>query len=187
MILSILGFAFFFHLCVYVSFVFSLVDGFDDADQILAHKLSLNPGDSEALLGRFLCAGKYKSLSEIRFTDKAFFFHVAKLAERVDKLGKNISLEAQPAWPELKRLYDLMSEYAEIRKETDKADEKCKSIEGKLRDRTLTKMEIYKYQKEYSRIKTALLTVDDERVDKFRKATEQLDLIRKIFRDSEFA
>ena len=162
-------------------------DGFDDADQILAHKLRLNPGDSDALLGRFLCAGKYKSLSEIRFTDKAFFFHVAKLTERIDKLEHSISVDVQHAWPELRRLFDLMSEYAGIRKEADKTNEKCNSIAGKIKDPTRTKYEIYKYQKEYSRIKTASLTLDDERVEKFREATAQLDLIRKIFKDSAFA
>ena len=162
-------------------------DGFDDADQILAHKLRLNPGDSDALLGRFLCAGKYKSLSEIRFTDKAFFFHVAKLTERIDKLEHSISVDVQHAWPELRRLFDLMSEYAGIRKEADKTNEKCNSIAGKIKDPTRTKYEIYKYQKEYSRIKTASLMLDDERVEKFREATAQLDLIRKIFKDSAFA
>ena len=95
-------------------------DGFDEADQILAHKLRLDPGDSEALLGRFLCAGNWKSLNNINLSDRTFYFHVARLTERLKKLENSISAEDLPDWPELKKLADLLNEYAESEKNLTK-------------------------------------------------------------------
>ena len=43
---------------------------YDEADQIFSHKLTLNPKDFEAVLGRFLCAGRWKSLKDIDLDDR---------------------------------------------------------------------------------------------------------------------
>ena len=57
---------------------------FAEADQILSHKLKTNPKDFEALLGRFLCAGKWKSLAGIDLEDRLFMSHVRKLPDQQD-------------------------------------------------------------------------------------------------------
>lgn len=161
-------------------------DGFDEADQILAHKLRLDPGDSEALLGRFLCAGNWKSLCNINLSDRTFYFHVARLTERLEKLENSISAEDLPDWPELKKLADLLNEYAVIRKESDKMEDKHKSFEGKINDRTLTNYEKHKMLKEMSRLSTDVTAYLDEKTRLFTITAEQLNLLRERFKDSAF-
>ena len=161
-------------------------DGFDEADQILAHKLKLNPKDSEALLGRFLCAGKWKTLSDIKLSDRALYFHIARLTERLEKLEKSISVEDQPDWPELKKLADLLKEYSVVRKEADKMDDKHKSLEGKIMDPTLTNMEKHKMLKEMSRLSTDVMDYDLERTRMFTLVAEQLKLLKEKFKGSAF-
>lgn len=161
-------------------------DGFDEADQILAHKLKLNPKDSEALLGRFLCAGKWKTLSDIKLSDRAFYFHVSRLTERLEKFEKSISVEDQPDWPELKKLADLLKKYSVVRKEADKMDDKQKSLEGKIMDPTLTNMEKHKMLKEMSKLSTDVMDYDDERTKLFTLVSEQLKLLKEKFKDSAF-
>ena len=162
-------------------------DGFDEADQILAHKLRMNPKDRDALLGRFLCAGKWKTLDDIKLSDRKFVFHEAKLSEFIDKIGKGISVEDQPDWPELKKLADMMKEYSEVRKEADKMDDKYKSMEGKSRDSTLTNYERYKLQKEMSKLSVEVRPYDDERSRMFVLVSNQLAKLKEIYKDSIFA
>ena len=119
---------------------------FDEADQILSHKLMLNPKDFEALFGRFLCAGKWKSLKDIDVNDKMFMSHVRKLKGQLGSIGKRISVEDQPLWKDIRVLSELLEEYSVRRHTFNRTHEKYNSVCGKLTNTFLMEEEIKEYK-----------------------------------------
>ena len=135
---------------------------FDEADQILSHKLMLNPKDFDALFGRFLCAGKWKSLKDIDINDKMFMSHVRKLSGQLDTIEKRISLEDQPLWKDIRTLSDLLAEYSVRRHAFDRMHEKYQSICGKLTNTFLMDDERKDYKRQEGEIWEQVTALEGE-------------------------
>lgn len=121
---------------------------YDEADQIFSHKLTMDPKDFGAVLGRFLCAGRWKSLEDIDINDNMFMSHVRDLPDKLNAVGKRISEEDQPLWKDIRMLSDLLTEYSVRRHAFNRVNEKYKSVSGKLNNTFLMPEEItdYKHQ-----------------------------------------
>ena len=65
-------------------------------------------------------------------------------------------------------------------------EDKLKSFEGKINDRTLTNYEKHKMLKEMSRLSTDVTAYLDEKTRLFTITAEQLNLLRERFKDSVF-
>ncbi|MCR5329496.1 MAG: hypothetical protein K6E12_11715 [Saccharofermentans sp.] len=115
---------------------------FDEADQILSHKLMLNPRDFEALFGRFLCAGEWESLKDIDINDNMFMSHVRNLPDKLNAIEMSISKEDQPLWKEIRVLSDILAEYSVKRREFNRANAKYSSVCGKLNNTYLMPEEV---------------------------------------------
>ena len=135
---------------------------FDEADQILSHKLMANPKDFDALLGRFLCAGKWRSLEDIDIDDSLFMSHIRGLPERLDAIEKRISKDNQPLWEDIRKYSDLLGEYAEKIHDFNKQREKYKSLSGKLKNDYLMKNEIKDFKRQRAEVMTELSSLDIE-------------------------
>lgn len=134
---------------------------FAEADQILSHKLMANPKDFESLFGRFLCAGKWKSLADIDLNDRLLRFHLKNLPGQLDMIEKRISIEDQPLWENIRKLSDLLSEYAVRMAAFNRVREKYVSICGKLNDDLMSK-EIEDYTRQKDEIYEKLTVLDGE-------------------------
>lgn len=135
---------------------------FDEADQILSHKLMLNPKDFDALFGRFLCAGKWKSLKDIDINDKLFMSHVRKLKGQLDAIEKRISPEDQPLWKDIRALSDLLAEYSVRRHAFDRVHEKYQSVSGKLTNTFLMDEEIKDYKRQEGELWEQVTSLEGE-------------------------
>ena len=135
---------------------------FDEADQILAHKLTLNPKDFEALFGRFLCAGRWKSLKDIDVNDSMFMSHIRKLPVQLDSIEKRISRQDQPLWQDIRELSDLLSEYSVRRHAFDRVHEKYKSVCGKLNNTFLMPDERKDYKRQESELWEQITSLEGE-------------------------
>ncbi len=145
---------------------------FDEADQILSHKLTVNPKDFEALFGRFLCAGKWKSLKDIDINDKMFMSHVRPLKGRLDAIEKRITLDDQPLWKDIRALSDLLAEYSVRRHAFDRMNEKYQSICGKLTNTFLMDEERKDYKRQESEIWKQVTALEGE-CDEIRVRIEE--------------
>lgn len=135
---------------------------FDEADQILSHRLTADPKDFDALFGRFLCAGKWKSLKDIDINDKMFMLHVRKLKGQLDAIEKRISPEDQPLWKDIRALSDLLAEYSVRRHAFDRVHEKYQSVSGKLTNTFLMDEEIKDYKRQEGELWEQVTSLEGE-------------------------
>ena len=135
---------------------------FDEADQILSHKLMLNPKDFEALFGRFLCAGKWKSLKDIDLNDNMFMSHVRKLQGQLCAIEKRVSQDDQPLWKDIRSLSDLLGEYSVKRHAYNRVYEKYKSVSGKLNNTFLMAEEVTDYKRQESELWKQVASIEGE-------------------------
>ena len=135
---------------------------YDEADQIFSHKLTLNPKDFEAVLGRFLCAGRWKSLKDIDLDDRLIMSRVRKLPDKLDTIEKSISADDHPLWEYIRKLSDLLSEYADRRHAYNRVYEKYKSVNGKLNDSPLLSKEIEGYQRQKDELEEKVAVLEGE-------------------------
>ena len=154
---------------------------FDEADQIVSHKLMLNAKDFEALFGRFLCAGRWKSLKDIDINDKMFTSHVRNLKGGLDAIEKRIVLEDQPLWKELRTLSELLEDYSVRRHAFDRVHEKYRSVSGKLTNTFLMEDEIKEYTRQESELREQVTSFEGE-CDEIRV---RIDDAVKVLADAE--
>ena len=119
---------------------------FDEADQILSHKLKMNPKDFESLFGRFLCAGRWKRLNDIDLSDRASIARAKKLPAKLDALEKSISAEDQPHWEDIRNLASIMTEYAAKRAEYNRVNDTYNSVCNKIEKTYLMQEELEQYK-----------------------------------------
>ena len=154
---------------------------FDEADQILSHRLMLNPKDFDALLGRFLCAGRWKSLKDIDINNNMFMSHVRKLPDKLDAIGKRISTEDQPLWQDIRKLSDLLSEYSVRRHEFNKVHEKYKSVCGKLNNTFLMDDERDDYKRQESDLCEQVTALEGECNELKGRIDEAMEVLTEPF------
>jgi len=135
---------------------------FDEADQILSHRLTADPKDFDALFGRFLCAGKWKSLKDIDINDKMFMLHVRKLKGQLDAIEKRISQEDQPLWKDIRAFSELLAEYSVRRHAFDRVHEKYQSVSGKLTNTFLMDEEIKDYKRQEGELWEQVTSLEGE-------------------------
>ena len=158
---------------------------FAEADQILSYKLMVDPKDFESLFGRFLCAGKWKSLADINLGDRLLRFHLKDLPKQLDVIEKRISKEDQPLWGELRNLSDLLLEYAVRMAAFNKVREKYVSICGKLNDDLMSK-EIKDYTRQKTEIYEKLTVLDGECTETGDRINEAIKVLTDSYSDCIF-
>ena len=154
---------------------------FDEADQILSHKLMLNPKDFDALFGRFLCAGRWKSLKDIDVNDSMFSARVKKLPDQLDAIEKKISLEDQPLWKDIRTLSDILTEYSVRRHAFNRVNEKYKSVCGKLNNTYLLPEEVTDYKRQENELREQVTSLEGE----CDEVKVRIDEAVKILTDAE--
>lgn len=86
-------------------------DDYVEADQRFSHVLMLDSHDSEALLGRILCAGKWKSVSDVKVLDKMPPLMAHNLSERTSEAQKFSRGEAKKFFDAFCEMADLLIRY----------------------------------------------------------------------------
>ena len=160
---------------------------FDEADQILSHKLTMNPQDFEALLGRFLCAGKWKSLKDIDLDDNTFISHVRNLSGQLDSIEKRISPESQPLWAGIRKLADLLEQYADKLHAFKMVREKYMSLDVKLEKLNYTFNEKEDFRRQQSSLLTRMTPLDLELTELNGKIYEAVKVLTDVESDCVFA
>ena len=85
---------------------------FAEADQRFSHMLMTDPNSFEALLGRVLCAGKWKTVSDIALTDLAVSdVRLKNILERVDDAVSHVSEEDKPVLEDIRKLAVFYIDY----------------------------------------------------------------------------
>ena len=159
---------------------------FDEADQILSHKLMADPKDFEALFGRYLCAGKWKSVKDIDLNDRMFAFHVRKLHDQLKVLDKRVSGEDQPHWEDMKKLSDLLSEYAVKAAAFNRVREKYVSICSKLDNTFLMSEEREDYNRQKNELYKKLEPLDIECTEMSNRVNEAMKALEEAGGDCVF-
>lgn len=85
---------------------------FAEADQRFSHMLMTDPNSFEALLGRVLCAGKWKTVSDIALTDLAVSdVRLKNILERADDAVSHVSEEDKPVLEDIRKLAVFYIDY----------------------------------------------------------------------------
>lgn len=86
---------------------------FTEADQRFSHVLMVNPRDFEALLGRILCAGKWKKVEDIKATDNMISVMEQNLLERTAEACEHSDNEHKEFFETLQKLAEVLVQYVE--------------------------------------------------------------------------
>lgn len=159
---------------------------FDEADQILSHKLSMDPKDFEALFGRFLCAGRWKSQEDIDIDDKLLMAHVRKLPYKLDAIEKRIINDIPPFWEDIRKYADLLGEYAVKMHSFNKVRERYMSLCVKLRKSKFTSEEKENFTKQKNDVMEKLNALDGELKDISSRIDEAVKVLKEADSDCVF-
>ena len=86
-------------------------DDYVEADQRFSHVLMLDSHDTEALLGRILCAGKWKSVNDVKVLDRMPPLMAQNLSERTSEAQKFSRGEAKKFFDAFCDMTDLLIRY----------------------------------------------------------------------------
>ena len=86
---------------------------FETADKRFVHILMFDPKNCEALRGRVLCAGKWKSFSQIRLSDDLMKVDWQLVMQRVDECQKRAAYPHGTFYDLIEQLMKLLKEYSD--------------------------------------------------------------------------
>lgn len=85
---------------------------FTEADQRFSHILMMDPHAFDALLGRILCAGRWRSINDIALTDHVIpASRMSELSERTAEAVAHVSEENRSLMEDIRKLIELYCEY----------------------------------------------------------------------------
>lgn len=104
---------------------------YNEADQRFVHMLMLDPHDFNALLGRFLCSGKWKKIGDLTLAHSIPQIRLQNLKQRIDEIVSQASDEDREFFADLQKMIDDRIELAGIERDLNRTrkgvsgDEPC--------------------------------------------------------------
>ncbi|MCR5803779.1 MAG: hypothetical protein K6G47_05915 [Clostridia bacterium] len=106
-----------------------------EADQRFTHMLMLDPHDFNALLGRFLCAGKWKKIEELTLAHSIPQIRLKNLKERIDEIVPQASDEDREYFADLQRMINDRLELSELETDLNRLKKGVTGNESEFHDR----------------------------------------------------
>ena len=110
---------------------------FTEADQRFSHVLMVNSHDFEALLGRILCAGKWKKVEDIKATDSMISVMEQNLLERTAEAVEHSDNEHKDFFETFHKLAEVIVRYVENEQAERRASNEIENA-GKTSDINIT-------------------------------------------------
>ena len=103
---------------------------FVEADQRFSHALMVKPGDFHALTGRILCAGKWKSIEEIRLPNTMIPVVEQRLSERAGEALEHSSENDKRFFYSFSELVKILIRFAQNEQELRRCEKDLKNVKN---------------------------------------------------------